>query len=555
MENLFLIGLLGVIALVIVGYGILNNKRMLEFARKNIESGYGKASKREYKDGEFAHIAGYHNNHKPDFEIDDITWNDLDMDSIYKSMDYCQSSAGDEYLYHMLRSPKLSGDVPEDMEQLIRYYMDNPDKRLYLQMALFRCGRTGKYSIYDYLNNLDNIKGENFNKDVWLLLLYAVAVFVMFVNFGLGVTAFVILLIYGGITYFATKKRIEPYIMSFAYVFRVINGAKIICAVNDEALSGKQSQMKNLTSRLASFTRFSSIVMTPNSGSIIDVILDYIRIFFHLDIIKFFQMRNQISKHWDDIDSILTIIGQIDAYVAIASYRTYLSEYCIPDISSEARDINAVNIYHPLLSNPVKNDIEFNRGIILTGSNASGKSTMLKTITVAAILAQSINTVPADSYKAPAYRIYTSLALSDDILAGESYYMTEIKTLKRIIDNSKMSTPILACVDEVLRGTNTIERISASYAILTNLSKINGIILAATHDLELAELLKDNYDNYHFEEKIEGNDILFEYKMLKGMATSRNAIKLLEIVGYDNAITEAAGNIAKNFELTGKYSL
>lgn len=553
-----MIVLLGAVAICIIGYGTFNNRQRNNYIKKCIIDSYGTPSSRTFKDGEYKHISGYHKNHSNGYEVDDITWNDLDMDSIFMEIDRTQSSAGEEYLYHLLRTPKTDLESIEDftknMEPKIVHYMENESERVDMLLTLNRCGRTGKYSIYDYLNNLEIIADENFNQDVWLLLMYGVALFVMFVSFGIGALAMAALLMYGGVTYFIKKRRIEPYIISFAYVFRVINGSELICSQKHKVLEEEQHRLRELNRNMSRFSRFSYLIMSRNSGTgnPLEIILDYIRMFFHLDIIKFFQMRDEINKHWEDIDEMLTIMGQIDCALSIASYRAYLGNYCRPEF--EDGDYTAEAIYHPLLKNPVTNDITMNKGIILTGSNASGKSTMLKTVTVAAILAQSIGTVPAASYRAPAYRIYTSLALNDNIFAGESYYMTEIKSLKRILDQGKnAATPVLACVDEVLRGTNTIERISASSVILKTLSQINGHILAATHDLELAELLDEYYDNYHFEETIEGDDILFEYKMVPGMATSRNAIKLLEIVGYDIEITNKANNMALGYEEDGTY--
>ena len=546
MENLFLLLILLFIAFVIIYYSYRVSKRQEQYNKDRIKNSYGSASFREYADGEYAHIGGYSNNHPSDFRIDDITWNDLNMDSIFMDMNYTQSSAGEEYLYYLLRNPAVLEESCEDFERKIRHFGSDAKKRFDLQYALYKCGRTGKYSIYDYLNNLDIIKDENFNSDVWLLLMYAVAVFVLFVNLGLGITAIAFLLIYGGITYFRKKRRIEPYVTSFSYVFRMINGAKKICAVDEPEISAEQERLRELVKELNSFVSFSYLIMSPNSGTgnIIEIILDYIRIFFHVDLIKFFQMRNQITIHWDCIDEILGIMGRLDSIVSVACYREYIGDWCNPEFSED--NYYAEDIYHPLLVNPVKNSVSFNKGVLLTGSNASGKSTMLKTVAVAAVLAQAVNTVPAKKYSAPRYRVYTSLALNDDILAGESYYMTEIKSLKRIMDSSRDDkSPILACVDEVLRGTNTNERISASYVILKKLSSVNGIIFAATHDLELANLLNDIYDNYHFEETINQNDISFEYRILPGIATTRNAIKLLEIVGYDKDIITEATRISE----------
>lgn len=554
MDKLFLVAMLAVVFITIVGIGAYNNKNQLQFIMQKIKGSYGNKPIREYADGEYRHIAGYFNNHKGDYHVDDITWNDLSMDDIFMDMNHCQSSAGEEYLYYMLRTPDMETRDKSRMEKQISFYAANDDKRLDMQMALFKCGRTGKYSIYDYLNNLDVIADKNANQDIWLLLLYAAAIVVCFVSLKMGILSLAVLLMYGGVAYFKTKRDIEPYITSFAYVFRILAGARTLCAVSDDCIDEEKEKLRELTKSLKKFERFSYLIMSKNSGTgnLAELILDYVRIFFHVDIIKFFNMRDEISRHWDDIDEMLTVMGQLDATVAITCYRAYLGDYSIPEWSEDT--LTAKGLYHPLLSNPVANDVELEKGILLTGSNASGKSTMLKAVTVAAIMAQSINTVPALAYKAPHYRVYTSLALNDDILAGESYYMTEIKSLKRIIDAGKdTSVPILACVDEVLRGTNTIERISASSVILRNLSAVNGRILAATHDLELADILADVYDNYHFEETVEGDDILFAYKMFPGKATTRNAIKLLEIVGYDKEITDEAQALAKKYEETGSF--
>ena len=106
----------------------------------------------------------------------------------------------------------------------------------------------------------------------------------------------------------------------------------------------------------------------------------------------------------------------------------------------------------------------------------------------------------------------------------------------------------------MLRGTNTIERIAASSRILRSLVKKNVLPLAATHDIELSYILEDVYENYHFEEEIAENDVLFNYLIKDGRATSRNAIKLLEIIGYDKKIVEEAQEAAKKFEATGSWS-
>ena len=216
------------------------------------------------------------------------------------------------------------------------------------------------------------------------------------------------------------------------------------------------------------------------------------------------------------------VIGSIDCYISIGEYRTYLGKWCVPKLSSDTQGLCISNGYHPLIKDAVPNSIDAARCVLLTGSNASGKSTFLKMIAVNALLAQAVNTVCADEYSAPYFSIYSSLNLKDSIVSGESYYMAEIRSLKRIMDAVDRGKYVLGFVDEVLRGTNTTERIAASSAILRNLSSKGILVFAATHDLELTSILEDEYDNYHFTEVIELDDIKFPYKLEKGKAVSRN---------------------------------
>jgi DNA mismatch repair ATPase MutS len=149
------------------------------------------------------------------------------------------------------------------------------------------------------------------------------------------------------------------------------------------------------------------------------------------------------------------------------------------------------------------------------------------------------------------------MALRDDLVGGESYFIVEIRSLKRILDASddhSTNAPILCFIDEVLRGTNTVERISASSEILMDFAGRGIACFAATHDIELCSLLETEYDNYHFTESIVDSDIQFSYKLLAGRADSRNAIKLLGAIGYDKSIIANAEERAGRFLSTGEWS-
>ncbi len=282
--------------------------------------------------------------------------------------------------------------------------------------------------------------------------------------------------------------------------------------------------------------------------------MDYVRMLFHVDLMKFNSMYRFFMGHQGELNTLFAVSGRLDAAIAVASYRQYKKTWCEPELM-ENGDLRVItgNMYHPLISEPVKNSIQTNRPILLTGSNASGKSTFLKMIAVNALLAQTIATVCADSYKSRYWHIMSSMALRDDLELGESYYIVEIKSLKRILDATDGQVPVLCFVDEVLRGMNTAERIAASSRILRDMAKRQALTFAATHDLELTDILADFYENYHFSEQIAGQDVVFDYLLQKGKATSRNAIRLLQMLGYPEEIIGEAERMVEKFLTTGSW--
>ena len=236
----------------------------------------------------------------------------------------------------------------------------------------------------------------------------------------------------------------------------------------------------------------------------------------------------------------------MDAAIAVAYYRKSLDTYCRPAFI-EDENLLFENIAHPLIPNPVTNTSILGKSTLVTGSNASGKSTYIKAVAINAILAQSINTVLATKWTMKPSYIVTSMAIQDNVLDGDSYFIAEIKSLKRIIRLIEEGKPVISFIDEILKGTNTIERIAASASMMEWLASNKGMNLIASHDIELTEMTRKIYTNYHFRESIENREVLFDYKIHAGPSVTRNAIKLLEILAYPEGITERANTLAKHF--------
>lgn len=529
---------------------------------KSLYRDYGKLPDKEYSRDRYERIASYFKEHKEEGQLDDITWNDLNMDEIFKRMNYTLSASGEEYLYYTLRSVAKSKEELAHLEEVIRYFEDNADDRVKLQILMKRLGYTGKFSLYDYLDNLDVLGQRSNRKNLILDILFVPLILLMPFQLPVALCGLVFLMCYNITSYFREKKEIEPYIVSFVYIMRLLRVCDEVVKVRVSVCDREWQLIRKHKEQLRSMRQGAGLVIkgasSLSTGNPLDIILDYARMVFHIDLLLFNRMLSQLRVHIEDVDKLIGQIGYIETAMAIGAFRHSLENgYCVPELLEESEGAVTFAIqegYHPLLSNPVKNSILAHRGVLLTGSNASGKSTFLKMAAVNAIMAQTIHTCTADSYRAPRFAIYSSMSLRDDIESGESYYIVEIKALKRILQAAKESSGRVLCfVDEVLRGTNTVERIAASTQILKSLAGTNLLCFAATHDIELTQLLEEEYDNYHFEEDIREGDIFFHYKLLSGKATSRNAIKLLQIIGYDEQIIKRAYAQAEQFMEKGSW--
>ena len=565
MEYLILFAVLLGMGLLLFAKGIWDRRRQRVYMQEKIRESFGRPGERKYEDGETEGIPRYFEKHREGFSLDDVTWNDLNLDMLFLRMNTTLSSAGQEYLYYMLRTPCFDLSELSRREKMIRDLTREEEIRLKLQMLYLDAGRTGKYSLYDYLDFLEDLGERGSLLQIGLDLLFLPAIALTALNPPLGIVAIVGLMSFNIATYLKQRKVIDPYLTSFRYIFRCIRLSEKLTEVKADFLEEEKEKLRVLLGQFQSLKRSAAFGMRRpgNGGSPLDLVLDYLNMIFHFDIMGFNRMLKQVRAHAKQVDGLLTVTGRLEALIAAAGFRQSLACWCEPQLEKESpagkqdgnRGLFLKGLYHPMLTDPVKNEIEAVRGVLVTGSNASGKSTFLKAVAINAILAQTVHTCCADSYCGPFVRVMTSMALRDDLESGESYYIVEIRSLKRILDAASQNGPQVLCfVDEVLRGTNTVERIAASTQILKSLNRPGVCCFAATHDIELTELLKEEYDNYHFEEEIEEGDIRFPYQLIPGKATTRNAIRLLSMMGYDDSIIRAAEGMAARFAKSGRWT-
>ncbi len=559
-EYLYII-LIAIIVAVIVYQFITSEKRTRQRFLGQIASSWGSVPKREYDYGELEHIARYYQATKPEgYSVDDITWNDLDMDSVFSLLNASRSSSGDDFLYRMLRTPLTDPEELAERRRVIEYFRNNESVRVKYQLELSRIGRSKKYAMIDYVKTISGVIPESNLGNYMQLALYLVAIVMIILQPATGILAAIGVLVYNVYTYFKTKSSIEPYFVTVGAIVHLVDCAQGILKLNVSELKDYTDRLREAAKILNSVKRDSKALGSAGltaGGNIASVLGDYVNMFFRLDLIKFNRLIAKLQKHKAEVLVLMEELGRLDAYISVASFEEMLPFWCEAELTKGRRvPLTAADLYHPLLSEPVANSISTEKPVLLTGSNASGKSTFLKTVAISQLLAQTCGIALAKSFRSGFYRIFSSMALKDNIQEKESYFIVEIKSLKRIMDAVKEEdTPIMCFIDEVLRGTNTVERIAASSRILEQFAKDGVMCFAATHDIELTHMLEAEYANYHFKEDVRDNDVIFNYRLYEGRATTRNAIKLLGILGYDQSVIDAADRTARQFLEQGVWSL
>ena len=538
------------------------NYKQRKRIRRKVQRIYGNVPEREYSPGDIENISHYfRRKENQGFYIDDITWNDLDMDRIYGQINQTVSSPGEDVLYDMIRRPLFDQREVDRREKLICFFAENKEKREEMQIMLSKVGKTWHGSLTDTILALENAPEVKTGIHFLMLGILLLNLFVLIPFYPVPGFLLLILLSTGNVIYYYAgndRARVAAFLDCFSSLLSMLDLAEKIEHVKWPEIQEQMEAVRQGKKSLEGLKKRSFFLTSKNeaSGDPAQLILDYFRMVFHMDILTYNKTLRIAKDKTKEIMLLIDNIGELDAVISIASFRELLPLWCRPEFTDPEQghiSMQAEDLYHPLIREAVANSIHADSAILVTGSNASGKSTFLKNVAINSILAQTVLTCPCYSYQAPFLKVMTSMALRDDLSGGESYFIVEIRSLKRILDESKKEEPMLCIIDEVLRGTNTIERIAASSRILSALNQNWMLPFAATHDIELSYILDAQYRNLHFEEEVCEHEVLFNYLLKEGRAVSRNAIKLLSMLEYDPEIVREAGKAAADFEKTGTW--
>lgn len=481
--------------------------------------------------------------------VDEITWNDLDMDALFCRMNHTVTGTGAEALYAMLHDIGTPADILERRICHINALRANAESRTSLRMALLPQGRSYSFGATRYLFRQD----AQLPKALWMCSLLAVCTVLTLIGCAFHPLFFILLafcMLLDILVYFRQSRTWQTEIGAVRHLSGVIATACRLDLSLPEELADLKPELHALQAELKPILRLNAMFARERKSDL-DFLLDYLRIMLHTDYLLFGVLTRFFAKHRLALRKLYQLVGDIDTCLSLAVWANRCDNVCIPEFTRDGAVVKLQDVIHPMLKNPVPNSVDWQGGVLITGSNASGKSTFARAVAINVILAQSVGFCTAKAVSLPRCRVLTSMALKDNLLHGESYFMVELRSLRRIVEADD-DLPILCFIDEILRGTGTVERIAASSALLRYLRERNIYCMAATHDHELTRLLTE-YQQVHFRETLTGEGMSFSYQLLPGPADTRNAIALMERMAFPADVVAQAQQSAAYFDRCGRW--
>ncbi len=485
--------------------------------------------------------------------LSDKTCNDLDFPELFMFLDRTSSKVGQQCIYNTLRTISTKNDKFTTQEKLIEKIGQDSELRLDLQFQLDKLNNHEAF----YITSL--FQDEHIKEPKWFfivrLLSFTSLLSILMIPFNpalIFVLAGVFIINFG--IHLWNKNNLYQYLGSIPQLLILNNVAREF--MKHEIFNGIS---KDVPGSVAVLDKVRNRMLFFNFGAKLEsdfqalfwVVLEFFKVLFLLEPLFLFGVLKILDTKREEIEEVFTFVGSIDSFISIASLRQGLNLYCLPEVSNKNKNLEALEVYHPLINNCVTNSIRVNgKSVLLTGSNMSGKTSFIRTIGINAITGSTLNTCFAAHFSLPGMRIYSAIRISDDLMNDKSYYFEEVLTIKEMIDNSGNGNFNLYLLDEIFKGTNTVERISAGKAVLSYLAKDDNIVFVSTHDIELADLLKEEYELYHFSEMVDKDNktVDFDYKLKEGKLKNRNAIRILQINDYPEEIIKEAIGLSKKLD-------
>jgi hypothetical protein len=495
--------------------------------------------------------------------LDERTWVDLNLDEVFAAIDRTQSTLGQQALYHRLRTAPVAAHLAAFEALVDRMSLDSAARER-AQLALARLQDPHGYDVW-WLASAEAVERRSWYGVFPVLTASAIVLAALAPFWSIAIGPLVVALAINVAVRFATDHHIGTIARSFRQCAPLIAAAEALRFLEGEDIEPIVGPLRTDVPALARLKLISRWVngnpfmlsvnpdpLAVGVNDVVSVLYEYLNLAFLLDASGAYFGIRDLSRHGRSLVRATAAAGDVDAAISIASYRQDRPDWTRPEFRHADAASELGELRHPLVDAAVPNSIAVRpgRGVLVTGSNMSGKSTFLRTVGVNAILAQTINTCLARAYRAPLFHVRSCIGRADDLVAGKSYYIAEVEALLELVRASGDGAPHLFLLDELFRGTNAVERIAAGQAVLLQLlgspsAPKPHVVLAATHDRELVDLASGMFDAYHFGDSIGPEGLIFDHRLQQGPATTRNAIALLRLHGAPDTLLAQAVTTAE----------
>jgi hypothetical protein len=525
------------------------------------------------RDRDLQAIAGYHRalvaNGEAAGALDDRTWDDLNFDGVFTFLDRTQSVIGQQLLYHRLRGAPMSRSL-ESFEALVTRMSAEAATREDAQLALAKLRDAGGYDLW-FIAQPGTVTAEPWYV-IFPMMAASMVISIAAVPFFPPAMLMLLVGAVGSIGLrMAVAKRLQVAVGAYRQIGPLLVAAGALQSAGQSGGPLVSVSFGQDVTRLSTLKRIAAWVgrdaAAATAGNLASLVIEYLNLLFCLDANALFFGARELRRCGPELLRVLAELGDIDSAVSVASYRSNTTGWTRPSFQPVGQSISSravmTSLRHPLLPDAVANSVTLGppNGVIITGSNMSGKTTFLRTVGVTAVLAQTINTVLAEAYEAPVFVVQSCIGRADDPSTGKSYYLVEVESVLSLVHAAESDAPHLFLFDELFRGTNAVERIAAGEAVLLSLltpradgSPAPHLVLAATHDQELVDLLGDRYASFHFTDTIDDSGLSFDYRLLPGAATTRNAIALLRLRGAPASLVQHALDRAADLDRVRRHN-
>lgn len=334
----------------------------------------------------------------------------------------------------------------------------------------------------------------------------------------------------------AIAEKYSEDIKVFRNMLKLIEKNKFKAEYNDD-LHKKLFDIKYVSAS-KQIDRFSKICDRISQRR--SMIYPILNVIFMLEYSWGIRLQKWKSEEGIYFENWIEVIGKFEALSSLAAIRFDNPEWVMPELVNEESRLTAENMGHPLLAgNRVCNDVQIQEPhsvMLVTGSNMSGKSTLMRTVGINLVLAYAGAPACADKFECTIMNLYSCMRIKDNLDKNISSFYAEILKIKKIVEASKRGEKVFFLLDEIFKGTNSRDRHTGAAILIRQLSKTGNLGIVSTHDLELADMENESASkvrNCHFEEYYKDNKICFDYKLKPGVSTTRNAVFLMKLAGIE----------------------